>query len=138
MIYTCGYQRHKVVVLRNLADQLKAKIVDIRINPTSLHPDYRRTKLMAFLGERYISLPEWGNINYKNDEPIKIKDFAKGLEIFKRIEGNTLLMRACLDRATCHRQIIAEMIGGEVLEITAQQWTAAKPVKVKYIQEGLF
>lgn len=139
MIYSAGYSGHKLSVLKELAVQLNATIVDIRLNPFSPNPDFRRTFMTEKLGKLYVSLPEWGNVNYNEpDEPIKINKFQRGLKLFRQIQGNTIILCACKDRASCHRQVIAEMLDVEVLEVTSAQWAAAKPVKIKYVQERLF
>lgn len=124
MIYTAGYIGHPSNALRQLAINLEATIVDIRVSPRSANPQYNRAALQALLGKRYVHLIEWGNVNYKGEGPIKIADFDKGLRKFKKISGNTILLCACKNFHSCHRKVIADRLG-DVQEVTPDQWKNA-------------
>jgi hypothetical protein len=111
-IWTTGYAGWPSWIALNAAMKRdEPLLVDIRLNPWSDQPDYQREILEKRLGERYLSLPEWGNVNYKRG-PIQIRDFQAGL---RRLVALTplrpvVLMCGCLSYGSCHRAEIARQL----------------------------
>jgi uncharacterized protein (DUF488 family) len=104
-LYTFGYRGESIGNLKAHVERLNGMVVDVRYNPYSPNPTWSKLGLMKVFGERYIWLKDLGNRNYKGG-PIEIVDMEAGLA---RIEGMTapILLCACSDVTTCHRQRVA-------------------------------
>ena len=113
-LYTLGYTGLKPTEIVQAAERLDAIIADIRFSPRSRHPMWHGTKMQAAWGERYIHLPELGNVNYKRDrgDGIILADpeagRARALDLLAR--QPVILLCACVDWKTCHRRDAAELI----------------------------
>jgi uncharacterized protein (DUF488 family) len=115
VIYTLGYGKvlRARVVYRVVSDQ-NLLLVDVRLSPRSRLGDWQGGFLVGLFGPRYIHVPEFGNINYKGDGPIKIKDLAAG---YARVQAHlvdgrpgVVLLCGCGNVQTCHRKVVAEYL----------------------------
>jgi hypothetical protein len=91
-----------------------AVIVDTRLKPFSRwRPDMNLGHLKQELGiDAYLSLPDFGNENFKKDGPIRIRDFDAGLQQLQasvqRLKPSAVvLLCACSDPLICHRSEVA-------------------------------
>lgn len=120
--YTAGYQGHTPETLLNLAEHLKAGIVDVRMQARSANPHWRYAALTQLFGLRYVHLAPWGNIHYKGEGPITICDFEGGLRCLKqwslsqwgagRAYTSLILLCQCREAECCHRTVLAQRLRG--------------------------
>jgi uncharacterized protein (DUF488 family) len=97
----------------------KAVLVDIRLSPRSRwQPAWNQSALIERWGDRYIHLPELGNLHYKpedREKGIKLANPEQGLhdlETYVLRAGYTaVVMCACKSYETCHRHVVCELIG---------------------------
>lgn len=134
-IYTAGYGR----VLRAKEVQpvilhLNLMLVDVRLSPRSRMGDWQQPALINLFGARYIHVPEFGNVNYKGDGPIKIKDMAGG---YARVRAylaagrpGVVLLCGCGNPHSCHRKVVAEYLA-EQTGHPIQHWS---PGDIKALQ----
>lgn len=101
-------------MLDSLMQQSDAYLVDIRYRPFAgfYHQGFSLDRLLAKFGNRYVWIPELGNINHKEkigpivlaDPDVGLARLQKGLEL-----GYTLiLMCACKYYEKCHRRMVCE------------------------------
>lgn len=106
-LYDLGYQTIKDPnLLVQVAGVLDAVVLDVRLRAASRDPKWNKVFLQRKLLERYVHIPDLGNLNYKDwSAPIQIKDLAAGLRhIDLYLQANpVILLCACRDRKTCHR-----------------------------------
>lgn len=117
MIYSFGYQNYSYY---QLVDKLKLNliscVIDTRLNPYSYDPFWQKDYLSENLIKNnisYIHIKEFGNINYKIKNNIKINNFNSGLEKLDKVllnNKNVALMCACKDYNSCHRKVLVEML----------------------------
>jgi hypothetical protein len=111
-LYTAGYRAgwtpHSLLAE---ATRLNAVVLDIRLNPTSMQPDWRKHELARALGGRYQHVPELGNLNYQGG-PITIANLPVGLAHIRHelAHRSVILLCACANHQTCHRTtVVAEL-----------------------------
>ena len=112
-IFTLGYSGWKLGDLKQQVEDLDAILVDCRHSPTSRHPQWSRKQMSAFFGERYLHVPGFGNLNYKNGGPVLLADYEAGKAIVVEhlTQGHSLiLMCVCDNVATCHRLTVADRL----------------------------
>jgi hypothetical protein len=104
-LYTYGYTGTSPLALKELAQQLDAVVLDIRLSPRSRNPEWTKARLSGLLGARYEHLQAWGNVNYKNGGPVVFKDVLAGVQrLRERLSaGPVILLCACTHVANCHR-----------------------------------
>ena len=131
-IYTTGYTGRVPEDLPVLAARLNAVVVDVRYSANSRHPFWRQADLRRLLSPaRYIHLPEFGNVNYRGDKPVCIKDFDHGfirLEEILRAGNAAILLCACREIEKCHRNALAQSLrlkGFETKELESWQFNDA-------------
>ena len=73
-------------------------------------PCFNAKSFKAALGDRYVWLEGFGNVNYKNGGPIRLKDFSGALKKLGASPGNIILMCGCSDVGICHRKVVAEKL----------------------------
>jgi uncharacterized protein (DUF488 family) len=120
-IYTVGYQSFKKLEkLVDLAREKEANLVDIRYRPWSKDEQFQADNIQAaFLAAglpgRYWWVRELGNVNYNNQEPIKLWNPTEGVERIQEFAEirPVILMCACWDLMTCHRLVAAELLEKE-------------------------
>lgn len=123
-IYTVGYNAGWTPeALQREAQYLNARVLDIRMNPTSTKVQWRKQELIALLGGAYRHLPELGNVNYANGGPINLANPAQAVERVRHwlTEGPVILLCACPNWQTCHRReaadFLAEHTGAQVVHL---------------------
>jgi uncharacterized protein (DUF488 family) len=112
-VYTLGYSGWRHAELKELAERLSATIIDVRMVPRSRAPCWNAKAIKTALGDRYVWLDGFGNVNYKNGGPIKLKDFAGAVKKLSEMSLNgprVILMCGCADVNICHRKIVAEQL----------------------------
>ena len=112
-VYTLGYMGWKHAELRELAERLNATIIDVRLSPRSRMACYSGKQLKATLGDRYVWLDGFGNVNYRGDGPIALKDFSGALKKLGEMSlhgPRVILLCGCADVNVCHRKIVAERL----------------------------
>ena len=114
-IYTWGYQGRQVdalveVVRREGIDL----VVDVRGNPYSRRPGWRKEQLEEVLEDRYRWVGGLGNENYRDGGPPRLRDPHRGMkELMGAIsEGANRLLLLCYERdwRECHRLMIVERV----------------------------
>lgn len=123
-LYTLGYQLavpDDVLVLVRAG----AVIVDTRLKAWSQRPQWRQSFLESLLGEEYVWVPEFGNVNYNQPGGhIRINDIEAGM---RRLEplleaSPVVLICVCADELTCHRSVVADLaarrFGVEVVHLS--------------------
>jgi uncharacterized protein (DUF488 family) len=110
-IYTLGYPGWTIEAVRSLLAQANALLVDVRLVPSSrFNPAFRAASLRKALGDAYVCVSDWGNLNYKNDGPIQLRSFSGGLATVEgRLCGHdaVVLLCGCADVNVCHRKVVA-------------------------------
>jgi len=112
-IYDLGYQNVKdFSFLVTVVKRLDAVLVDVRYSPKSRNPTWSGSNLKKVFGERYVHIPELGNVNYKSNHAIELFDKDKGLKILEGIltQKNVIIMCACWDRKSCHRKVVSRYL----------------------------
>jgi uncharacterized protein (DUF488 family) len=114
-IYTFGYLQRDVAELRDLADALDAIVIDVRESPQSRTEEWSGWSLKRALGERYLHVRGFGNLNYNNDGPIVLRDPEAGLSAVAPIIAtkSVILLCMCPNAATCHRNVVAQTIAAD-------------------------
>ncbi len=119
-IYTLGYVGWKIEDIEVVIGRLDATLVDVRMVPRSRAPIWNGSTLHKRLGDRYVSVRELGNRNYKGTvDQIEIADFPVGAAKLQTIAADgraIVLLCGCPDVAACHRKVLAEWL--------AQAWKA--------------
>jgi len=139
-IFTLGYADWKPGALKVLVDDLDALVVDVRISPRSRNPQWRQPYLERLLGQQYLHVREFGNVNYKGG-PIEIVDPAKGLDrIREYLDAGIpiILMCVCRELATCHRLNVAHYIRGAIAELDVKIEHLLQPDADPQLDMGLF
>lgn len=117
-IYTLGYQGWKPDAITQTAARLDAVVVDVRLKPFSRYRPWTGPAFKARLGESYLWLHAFGNINYRLPiEQAKLVDYDAGKKVVAEILATgrpVILMCGCADLATCHRRIVAERLASDL------------------------
>lgn len=125
IIYTAGYSGASLAGLTKMALELDADVFDIRLQPWSRIPDWRKPSLEEQLGSRYRHVGALGNVNYRSG-PIEIADLAQGIEAIAANPRPVILLCGCRDAQRCHRTVVGEHLrrrGWQVEEIEIPQPT---------------
>ncbi len=111
-IYTAGYAGWTPEVLLAQARTVGAKIVDIRLNPTSRRPEWTKSSLLRTFGSWYGWEPMLGNINYANGGPIVLAQPDRALAHLAPwlTRQPILLLCQCREYRTCHRRVAADYL----------------------------
>jgi uncharacterized protein (DUF488 family) len=116
MLYTLGYVGWRLDALQATLEATQAVLADIRYQPYSRNPTFRKAHLQAQLGGRYVHVPALGNRNYQGG-PEDIVDYQRGRRIVAGLLdqwGAVLLMCACANVETCHRKGVAEQLSHDM------------------------
>ena len=109
-LYTYGYEKQTLEDLISTAEQLNAKVVDVRYRPTSKNEQWTGSWLKAVLGKRYLHCDLLGNRNYKSNT-ISLVNEHGGLAFLKQglDKGKTIIL-LCMENNPkgCHRTYIAK------------------------------
>lgn len=121
-IYTLGYAQWSIEKVEDEIGTLDAVLVDVRHSPHTTKPGFAKSDLEARFGDRYVHLPGFGNINYK-DGPIELADPEQGLRAVRKLERAPVLLCGCQHPEPCHRstvaQLVADQLGGSVNHLRA-------------------
>lgn len=112
-VYDLGYQNVKdISTLVTVVKRLDAILIDVRYSPKSRNTTWSGSNLKKVFGERYIHIPELGNVNYKNDHAIELFNKEKGLKILEGYltQKNVIIMCACWNRKACHRKLVSRYL----------------------------
>jgi len=114
-----GYSGREPVEIHRLALQLNAVVVDVRLSPRSRKPGWNKGRLTTMLGDRYLHLPELGNVNYKGG-PILLKDPDVGIAVVMREleQRSVILMCICGELSKCHRRVVADQLKARGVSFT--------------------
>jgi uncharacterized protein (DUF488 family) len=118
-LYSFGYQGHTVGQLTARAEALNAVVADVRLKPFSRDPSWRRGPLERVLGTRYVWIEALGNLHYKGDGPIVLKDPAAGYARLRALLATQpiILMCMCGTPTHCHRSVIAQAMAAEGVRV---------------------
>jgi uncharacterized protein (DUF488 family) len=114
VICTWGYQGRCVEALVEIvARQALDLVVDVRGNPYSRRPEWRKEGLEEALGERYRWIGWLGNARYRDGGAPRLRDGRRGMQELARLVagGARRLLLLCYERdaRACHRRIVAEL-----------------------------
>ena len=108
-----GYAGQRLANVVRLATALGALVVDVRLRPSSRVAGFGQAALRQALGDGYLWLGGFGNVNYRNGGPIRLADFDGAEAALRGRAENIILLCACRDVATCHRKVVAEKLAAE-------------------------
>jgi uncharacterized protein (DUF488 family) len=117
-VFTFGYQGKRASDLLARLVELDAVLCDVRLSPRSRWaPEWNRNQLVAQMGDRYLHLPELGNVNYKGG-PVEIVDLDAGLRTVLDLAQtrSVVLMCVCSKLSGCHRATIAQALAERRVE----------------------
>lgn len=121
-LYTLGYAaRGSAEVLKELMTSSEVLLVDIRLRPRSRWwPVWNKKQLRERWGSRYTHEKQLGNLNYRDRSlPVQlvgphVEEAIAGLATLLVQGYSVVLMCACRDYDTCHRKVVAEMVGAAI------------------------
>lgn len=114
-IWGVGYTGLSMEKLVAWVVEANAVLVDVRWQPFSRAPIWRRGEFQGRLGDRYVHVRELGNEHHKQPQlGIQIHDMETGLlrvdrEVFGR-GYDAVLMCACAEVTSCHRRVIVQAV----------------------------
>jgi uncharacterized protein (DUF488 family) len=113
-IYTWGYQGRGVEALLDLLERERIDlVVDVRGNPYSRRPEWRKEALEETLGDAYRWIGWLGNENYKDGGDPRLRDARRGMVELERLvrDGARRVLLLCYERGwrECHRQVVADL-----------------------------
>lgn len=143
-VYTFGYVGLKPIDIQAKVEELDAIVVDTRLAPISMAPQWRKRGFQKLLGSRYIHVAAFGNRNYKKkDGSIEIADLRGGLKVVEALLADGLsvmLMCGCMDVEKCHRRVVAgecvTEFSATVVHLSKKDFTATV-VQTKDEESGL-
>ena len=116
VIYTWGYQGRSVDDLRDAVREYGIdKVIDVRGNPYSRRPEWRKEGLETSLGDRYVWLGWLGNRNYNDVGEPEFVDAERGMGelafLIEELGSSCRILLMCYERKwqDCHRAMIVEM-----------------------------
>lgn len=113
IIYTLGYAQWDVEEVEARMDALEAVLVDVRRSPNTRKPGFAKPDLRTRLNDRYLHLPAFGNVNYKNG-PTELAAPDQGLQKIRALDHPPILMCGCQHPESCHRSVVAQRIADEL------------------------
>lgn len=113
-IYTWGYQGRQVAALEEIVRREEIDlVVDVRGNPYSRRPGWRKEQLEEVFDDRYRWIGWLGNENYRDGGPPRLRDPHRGMEeLVGVIDGGARrVLLLCYERdwLKCHRRMVVEM-----------------------------
>jgi hypothetical protein len=147
MLFTFGYRGQRVPDLDWFTTSWQGNVIDIRMSPKSVRPEWGGGALHGVLGDRYIHVPELGNRNYANGGEIDIADMDAGLAAVDRFalfgatsSCSVILMCGCRDLVGCHRNIVAPAVSALYKQAANElrfTWTKNTPMACPVCHGGL-
>lgn len=128
-VFTAGYSGHTVAQLKQAADSLNARVLDIRMARYSRMPAWREEELKKALSWRYVPVPSLGNVNYKTGAPIQIHAPQLGCDIVENLlaTNSLILLCGCRDYSSCHRSVVSQMLRARNIVTQELVWPEAAP-----------
>lgn len=113
-IYTWGYQGRTAQTLLEIVEREGVDlVVDVRGNPYSRRPQWRKEGLEDTLGDIYRWIGWLGNENYQEATAPVLRDPDRGMdELALEIDGGaSRLLLLCYERdwRECHRQMVVDL-----------------------------
>lgn len=113
-IYTWGYQGRQVEALEEIVGQEGIDlVVDVRGNPYSRRPGWRKEQLEERLGDGYRWIGWLGNERYRDGGEPELRDPRRGIEELAHVVGDGVhrLLLLCYERdwKRCHRRMVVEL-----------------------------
>jgi Active DUF488-N3 subclade len=143
-VYTLGYSQPGArLVLDTLIWHEGWLLVDIRHAPVSTWPDWTQRALLQRYGPGYVHLPALGNLHYRDHRlPIVLADAPTGIRSVMQTVDNgrrCLLLCACKDYRTCHREIVARLLQQAGVAVThlVNQTLPAEQVRIARTDNGV-
>lgn len=109
ILYTLGYAQWTIDEVAAAIDAHSAVLVDVRRSPHTTKPGFDQEELETRFGERYLHLPAFGNVNYK-EGPIELAAPEQGLRAVRALDRSPVLMCGCRDPSSCHRSTVAQFL----------------------------
>ncbi len=115
-VYTLGYAAPgSEERLLQLMSDVSMVLVDIRLCARSRwYHQWTKRRLQERFGERYVHVPELGNVNYRQrGQPVMLRDAEAGLQRVRDLLGagySVVLLCACVRYDRCHRSLVAERL----------------------------
>jgi uncharacterized protein (DUF488 family) len=128
-IYTIGYIGRTPASLAEYVQSLNATLIDIRYQPYSKIPHWRKDSLHDQFGTRYVWMRCLGNLRYAEGPPIQIANPGAAVEPIRRFldRSPVILLCACEHYETCHRTVAAEYLAGRLKVPVVHLPSARKP-----------
>ena len=143
-VYTLGYSQPGArLVLDTLIWHEGWLLVDIRHAPVSTWPDWTQRALLQRYGPGYVHLPALGNLHYRDHRlPIVLADAPTGVRsVMQTVDDGQrcLLLCACKDYRTCHREIVARLLQQAGVPVThlVNQTLPAEQVRIGQANGGV-
>ena len=114
-IYTWGYQGRDIETLLGIAERERIDlVVDVRGNPLSRRPEWRKEQLEKVLTDRYRWIGWLGNERYQEAGEPRLRDPRRGMdELVRAVDGagqhRVLLLCYERDWQECHRLMVATL-----------------------------
>jgi len=115
VVYTWGYQGRTTADLREVVEQYGIDlIVDVRGNPFSRRPGWRKESLEEVFGDRYRWVGWLGNKRYREGGEFRLRDPRRGmaeLSHLVQVTGARRVLLLCYERdwRGCHRREVADL-----------------------------
>jgi len=112
-IQTLGYAQWTLAEVAAHVQDADALLVDVRRQPYSSKPGFRKPDLQDELGDRYLHVPAFGNENFQDpDAPIEIQNIWRGIHRVRDLDlpETIVLLCGCADPQSCHRTVVAETL----------------------------
>jgi hypothetical protein len=111
-VFTAGYSGHTPAQLKKAAEELNARVLDIRFSRRSRQLGWNEAELQRVLNWRYVPVPTLGNVNYSTGAPIQLHAPKLGCDIVcDLLRGHSLiLICGCRDFDECHRANVAALL----------------------------
>ncbi len=114
LIYTWGYQGRTVEALEEIVRREEIDlVVDVRGNPYSRRPEWRKEALEERLGDGYRWIGWLGNENYRDGGEPRLRDARRGVQELKYLVdgGARKVLLLCYERdwRECHRRMVADL-----------------------------
>ena len=101
-IYSIGYSGLKPDDIAEIAEGLRALVIDVRGNPVSRQRGFGRLQLQGLLGDRY----QWLGGSGLGNRPPKQEVTAAGIASIAKFNRPIILMCQCFVPAECHRHTL--------------------------------
>ncbi len=112
MLYTVGYSGRTAEEIAAIARHVGATIVDVRYSSRSRLRQLSGAYLRQLLGDSYVHIPAFGNLNYRCGGETRLADPERGLKEIACVmaKGPVVLLCVCRDAQSCHRSDVANVI----------------------------